>query len=171
MIGAAIGAFVSGIISDRIGRKPVILLADVFFSVGSIVMAFAPNVNTLICGRVIIGFGVGIASQVVPLYLSEMAPVQIRGKIVAFNIIAVVGAQVLAGIMAFLMRPNWRLMLGGISFVSMVQFSAMICMPESPRWLGKEGRAEEQKRVIEKIYAPSYAEKANEILMNEVKVL
>ena len=120
MIGAAIGAFVSGIISDRIGRKPVILLSDVFFSVGSIVMAFASNVNTLIFGRVIIGVGVGIASQVVPLYLSEMAPVQIRGKIVAFNIIAVNGAQVLAGIMGFLMRPNWRLMLGGISFVSMV---------------------------------------------------
>ena len=143
MIGAAFGAFFSGIISDRIGRKPVILLADVFFSLGSIIMALASDVSILICGRVIIGIGVGIASQVVPLYLSEMSPVQIRGKIVAINIIAVTGAQVLAGVIGFLMRPNWRLMLGGISIVSVLQFFAMLFMPESPRWLGKEGRAVE----------------------------
>ena len=62
MIGAAIGAFFSGMISDRIGRKPVILVADVFFTLGSIVMALAPSVGILIFGRIIMGIGVGIAS-------------------------------------------------------------------------------------------------------------
>ena len=86
LIGAAIGALFSGSISDRIGRKKVIIFADVLFTTGSLIMAFSPTIAVLMIGRLIIGFGVGIASQIVPLYLSEVAPVEIRGKLVAFNV-------------------------------------------------------------------------------------
>lgn len=86
LIGAAIGALFSGNISDKIGRKKVIIFADILFTAGSVVMAFAPTIAVLMVGRLIIGFGVGIASQIVPLYLSEVAPVEIRGKLVALNI-------------------------------------------------------------------------------------
>lgn len=86
LIGAAVGALFSGNISDRIGRKKVIIFADILFTIGSVVMAFAPTIAVLMIGRLIIGFGVGIASQIVPLYLSEVAPVEIRGKLVAFNV-------------------------------------------------------------------------------------
>ena len=89
MVGAAVGALFSGVISDRIGRKPVIMLADVFFTIGSILMAFAPSVAFLCLGRVVIGLGVGIASQGVTLYLSEMAPIEIRGKLVALNVLVI----------------------------------------------------------------------------------
>ncbi len=172
MIGAAIGAFFSGMISDSIGRKPVILVADVFFTLGSIVMALAPSVGILILGRIIMGIGVGIASQVVPLYLSEIAPVQIRGRIVAINVIAITAAQVLAGVVGFMMRPNWRLMLGGISFLSVIQFIAMLFfMSESPRWLGKEGQTDEQRKAMERIYLPEHVERANKSLKKEVKEL
>ena len=86
LIGAAIGSLFSGSISDRIGRKNVILVADVLFTAGAALMAFAPTIAWLMVGRLIIGLGVGAASQIVPLYLSEVAPVEIRGKLVAFNV-------------------------------------------------------------------------------------
>ena len=86
MIGAAVGALFSGSISDKIGRKKVIIIADILFTAGAIVMATAPSVAVLMIGRLIIGVGVGSASQIVPLYLSEVAPVEIRGKLVAFNV-------------------------------------------------------------------------------------
>ena len=82
---AAVSALFSGAISDKIGRKPVILIADVIFLVGAIVMAIAPTITVLIVGRAIIGLGVGSASQIVPLYLSEVSPDEIRGKLVAAN--------------------------------------------------------------------------------------
>ena len=85
LIGAAFGALFSGTISDRIGRKKVILVADVLFVIGSLILAAAPAVWVLLVGRFIVGLGVGVASQIVPLYLSEVAPVEVRGKLIAFN--------------------------------------------------------------------------------------
>ena len=112
MIGAAIGALFSGSISDKLGRKPVIIAADILFTVGAVIMAFAPSIGVLMLGRLVIGFGVGIASQIVPLYLSEVAPVEIRGKLVAFNVATITIAQLLASTLAYAIRPDWRLMLG-----------------------------------------------------------
>lgn len=86
MIGAAIGALFSGSISDKVGRKKVILGADALFTVGAAIMAAAPTIAWLMVGRLVVGFGIGAASQIVPLYLAEVAPVEIRGKLVAFNV-------------------------------------------------------------------------------------
>ena len=86
LIGAAIGSLFSGSISDKIGRKGVILVADILFTAGAALMAFSPTIAWLMVGRLIIGLGVGAASQIVPLYLSEVAPVEIRGKLIAFNV-------------------------------------------------------------------------------------
>ena len=73
-LGAFFGSLVAGPLADRIGRKPVILLADVLFTVGAIVMAIAPEIYVLMIGRIIIGLGVGIASMIVPIYLAEVSP-------------------------------------------------------------------------------------------------
>ena len=143
LMGAAFGALFSGSISDKIGRKKVIIIADILFTIGAAVMALAPTVQVLMIGRLIIGVGVGAASQIVPLYLSEVAPIQIRGKLVAFNVTMIVFAQFLASILAFLIRPNWRLMLGLAGIPSFLQLIGILFMPESPRWLGKVGRADE----------------------------
>ena len=86
MIGAAIGALFSGNFSDNFGRKPVIIASDVFFTVGSLAASLAPTIWCLMLGRFILGLGVGIACQIVPLYLSEMAPVQVRGTLVGVNV-------------------------------------------------------------------------------------
>lgn len=143
MIGAAIGALFSGSISDRIGRKKVILIADLLFTVGAVLMAIAPTIGWLMVGRLVIGLGVGAASQIVPLYLSEVAPIAIRGKLVAFNVATITIAQLMASCLAYGIRPHWRWMLGMAGIPSIIQFIGMLFMPESPRWLGKVGRSEE----------------------------
>ena len=112
LIGAAAGSLFSGTLSDKIGRKPVILLADLLFTIGALLMAFAPSINFLMFGRVVIGLGVGIAAQIVPLYLAEVAPTDIRGKLVAFNTAMITFGQVFSVILVFIIKPNWRLMLG-----------------------------------------------------------
>ena len=96
-----------------------------------------------------------------PLYLSEVAPVEIRGKLVAFNVAMITMAQLMASCLAFAIRPHWRWMLGLAGVPSMVQFIGMLFMPESPRWLGKVGRSEDQHKVMQLIYKPEYLEGAN----------
>lgn len=85
-LGAAVGSLVSGLTSDKYGRKKPIMFADILFTLGAILMAVAPTIPTLMVGRFLVGLGVGIAAQIVPLYLSEVAPVEIRGQLVAFNV-------------------------------------------------------------------------------------
>ena len=112
LIGAAVGSLFSGSLSDKIGRKPVILLADLLFTIGAILMATAKTIGMLMFGRVIVGLGVGIAAQIVPLYLAEVAPLELRGKLVAFNTVLITAGQVFSVILVFIIKPDWRLMLG-----------------------------------------------------------
>ena len=112
LFGAAIGSFFAGILSDYYGRKPVIMVADVMFTIGSIIMGYAQTINMLIIGRVIVGLGVGIAAQIVPLYLAEVSPQEIRGLMISFNVAMITIGQLLSCIFVYYIRPNWRLMLG-----------------------------------------------------------
>ena len=91
-----------------------------------------------------------------PLYLSEVAPVEIRGQLVAFNVLVITFAQMLSAGFCFILRPHWRWMLGGIAIVACGQFIGMIFMPESPRWLGKMGKIDEMTAVIQKLYKPQF---------------
>ena len=143
MIGAAIGSLVSGSLSDNLGRKPTILMADFFFTVGAVIMAWSRSIKMLMQGRFLVGLGVGFAAQIVPLYISEITPKEIRGKLVAMNVVTITIGQVLSTVLVYWTRPNWRLMLGLAGVPSLIQFVCMLFMPESPRWLGKMGRTRE----------------------------
>lgn len=106
------GSLVAGPLSDAVGRKPVILASDVLFIVGSIVMATAESIEVLMVGRIIVGLAIGVASMIVPVYLSEISPVSIRGRIVAIFICCVTGGQAISSILCLALGRNWRLMLG-----------------------------------------------------------
>lgn len=112
LAGAAVGSLISGTLSDKIGRKKVIMAADLLFTAGAFVMAFAPTILCLMMGRILVGLGVGMAAQIVPLYLSEISPIEIRGKMIAINTVMITVGQLFSVILVFLIRPNWRLMLG-----------------------------------------------------------
>ena len=93
LFGAAIGSLIGGSISDKYGRKPTIIISDILFMIGAVVMAFAPDVLVLMSGRFIVGLGVGIAAMVIPVYLAECSPKEIRGRIVTLNIISITVGQ------------------------------------------------------------------------------
>jgi MFS family permease len=91
-------------------------------------------------GRVFVGLGVGVAAQIVPLYLSEIAPTEIRGKLIAMNTAMITVGQLISVILVLFLIPDWRMMLGIAAVPSVLQFLGVLFLPESPRWLIKEGR-------------------------------
>lgn len=94
--GAIIGAGVGGVLNDKLGRKPTMMLADVLFLIGSLVMAVSPAPWMIIIGRVVVGLGVGMASMTSPLYISETSPANIRGALGATNGLLITGGQFLS---------------------------------------------------------------------------
>jgi len=164
LAGAIIGASVGGWINDRFGRKKSIVVADILFFIGSIVMASAMNPATLIVGRVFVGLGVGMASMASPLYISEASPTRVRGALVSLNGLLITGGQFLSYVinlafttvrsqhhspyifheheheqsffMSFIQAPGtWRWMLGVAAIPALIQVILMALLPESPRWL------------------------------------
>ncbi|KAB2031686.1 hypothetical protein ES319_D05G321600v1 [Gossypium barbadense] len=136
--GAIGGAAIGGWISDRFGRKRSILLADVLFAVGALVMAFAPAPVMIILGRILVGLGVGMTSMTAPLYISEASPARIRGALVSTNGLLITGGQFLSYLinLAFTKTSwTWRWMLGIAAVPALFQLILMLSLPESPRWL------------------------------------
>lgn len=176
LVGAILGAAAGGQIADRIGRRRVILVAAVVFFVGSLAMAFAPGVWSLIGGRFVVGLGIGIASMVGPLYNSEIAPPSIRGSLVSLNQLAVTtgilmayfvnylfSGSLLVDYAAFIQNGDWRWMLGFGVFPAVILGAGMLYMPESPRWLVENGRADEARDVLSRIRDASSTEIDEEI--------
>ncbi|GAB4826490.1 Sugar (and other) transporter [Ancistrocladus abbreviatus] len=153
--GAIIGAGVGGWLNDRLGRKPAILIADVLFFIGSLVMALAPNPAVIIVGRVFVGFGVGMASMTSPLYISETSPTRIRGALVSTNGLLITGGQFLAYLINLgftQVKGTWRWMLGVAAVPAVVQFVLMLSLPESPRWLYRKDKVSEAEAILGRIY-------------------
>ncbi|KAG0728729.1 Proton myo-inositol cotransporter [Chionoecetes opilio] len=165
-IGAAMLASLgAGAATDRYGRRLVILSASLVFLVGAVVMGAAPEKVTLLVGRIIVGIGIGLASMVVPVYLSEVSPVEIRGRVTVVNNIFITGGQLVSSIIsgAFSEVPmGWRYMLGLAGIPALLQLIGSAMMPESPRWLISQGRDADAMQVLEKI-RPKDADLKNEI--------
>ncbi|XP_052172363.1 inositol transporter 1 [Diospyros lotus] len=157
LVGAMIGAAAGGWINDAYGRKKATLLADVIFASGSVVMAAAPDPYVLIAGRLLVGLGVGVASVTAPVYIAEASPSEIRGSLVSTNVLMITGGQFLSYLvnLAFTEVPGtWRWMLGASGVPAVIQFSLMLFMPESPRWLYLKKDKFEATVVLSNIYDP-----------------
>ncbi|KAL1211143.1 putative inositol transporter 3 [Cardamine amara subsp. amara] len=153
--GAIVGAAIGGWYNDKFGRRMSIIIADVLFLVGAMVMAIAPAPWVIIIGRLLVGFGVGMASITSPLYISEMSPARIRGALVSTNSFLITGGQFLSYLinLAFVHTPGtWRWMLGISAVPAVIQFCLMLSLPESPRWLYRNERKEESRDILERIY-------------------
>jgi len=139
LYGTVVGSLIGGWPADRFGRKATLLWIGVLYFVGAVGSAFASNVSMFIAARVIGGLGIGISTVVAPMYISEIAPPQHRGRLAGmfqFNIvfgilIAFVSNAVLAGVG----ENAWRWMLGVAAFPSLLYALFCLGLPESPRWL------------------------------------
>ncbi|WP_459887794.1 sugar porter family MFS transporter [Halostagnicola bangensis] len=150
MIGAIFGAALGGRLADRLGRRRLILVGAVIFFIGSLIMAVAPTVEILILGRIIDGVGVGFASVVGPLYISEISPPKIRGSLVSLNQLTITSGILIAYLvnLAFSSGGEWRWMLGLGMVPAAILFAGMLFMPESPRWLYEQGREADAREVL-----------------------
>src|SRR5947209_9411980 len=153
LLGAMIGSACAGRLSDRLGRRRLIIIAAVIFTVGALLAAFAPTVAVLVAARFIIGLAVGSAALVVPLYLSEIAPTEIRGAIASLNQLMIVCGILAAFLVNAILASseNWRLMLGLAAVPSLVLLVGMMFMPETPRYLVHTGEEDTAHDVLEQL--------------------
>lgn len=158
-MGAIVGAVTAGRLSDRIGRRRVILVLGIIFIIGSVACSLAPNDALLIAGRIFLGLGVGGSSALVPVYLSEMAPAKARGRLAGLNQLMIVTGLLLGYGVNFLLAGtgDWRLMLASGALPAILLVAGLPFLPESPRWLMTKGRRDEAARLL---YATRSAEEA-----------
>ena len=150
MLGAALGAVSTGWISFKLGRKASLTAGAALFIIGSLGSSLAPNVPILIIARVLLGFAVGIASYVAPLYLSEMSDKESRGKLISMYQMMVTIGILIAFISdtALSYGGHWRLMLGVISLPAILLMAAVFGLPDSPRWLASKGKFTKAKEIL-----------------------
>ncbi|KAG3169616.1 Proton myo-inositol cotransporter [Phytophthora idaei] len=154
VFGAIAGAALSSCGNHMLGRRPVILLSSAMFATGSISMAMAETFIELLFGRLIVGVAIGFASMTVPLYIAEMSPPDIRGRLVSLNTALVTGGQFFSGVLDALladMDNGWRYMLGLAAIPALVQFLGVLLLPESPRYLISKGKREEAWTALKQI--------------------
>ena len=179
LIGCLIGALVAGGLSDKFGRKKLLIAAALIFAVTSLGNALATNFNIFIAWRIFGGVAIGLASSLSPMYIAEIAPAQIRGRLVAINQLTVVIGILLAQyINWFLVRglpagatdefirdswfgqQGWRWMFGLTAAPALLFFIGMFLVPESPRWLAKNGKPQLARKILGKIGGQDYADAA-----------
>ena len=152
MIACVIGALLAGPIADWTGRKKVLILCAVLFTVSAILSSLPRSFTELVIARFIGGMGVGMASVVSPMYIAEISPAKIRGRLVALNQLAIVVGILLSYLSNWLLVDtginNWRYMLVAEILPAITFLVGLFFIPESPRWLTKEGLEKEALDVL-----------------------
>jgi sugar porter (SP) family MFS transporter len=158
LVGCALGASMAGLLSDRFGRKRLLLVAAALFTVSSIGASVPVTLAQFVAARLIGGLAIGIASMVSPLYISEISPPKIRGRLVALNQLALVFGILLAFSVNYTLAGtganNWRWMFASAAVPSLLFLVTLIGVPESPRWLVQKGRTDQARSVLAKFMNP-----------------
>ena len=172
---ATLAMMVAGPLSDRMGRRPVLKIAAALFAVSAVASAIAPNFLFLVIARMVGGLGVGAALIIAPVYIAEIAPAELRGRMVSFNQLNIVlgisiaffsnylilslGQSDLAVVEALRFGDwGWRWMLGVETLPAVLYLFALMFVPESPRWLAMQGREDEALQILEKVSGPQQAQ-------------
>ena len=171
LVGCIVGVGAASFwnLSDRFGRKRTLILAAIFFLISAIGTAIPRTLTEFIIFRIVGGFGVGIASMTSPVYIAEISPAKIRGRLVSLNQLAVVSGMLvvyfvnyfiaLQGDETWNQTIGWRWMFGSESLPATLLLLLMFVVPESPRWLTKQGREEEALRILTRINGADRAER------------
>jgi SP family arabinose:H+ symporter-like MFS transporter len=172
--GCMIGVIFAGFLSDKFGRKKVLILSAILFFISAVGSSIPNNLTQFVLARLIGGVGVGIASMLSPMYISEIAPAKIRGTLVTLyqlaivigiNLVYYINLQIASsGDAQWNLDIGWRIMLASEVIPALLFFIMLFFIPESPRWLASKGKIDSAKAIIEKINGQNKsAELLNEI--------
>ncbi|MGB8787167.1 MAG: sugar porter family MFS transporter [Candidatus Acidiferrales bacterium] len=161
LLGAVVGAIFGGKLADRFGRRTVLMQVAVLFTIGAIGTALAPGTVWLAIGRVVVGVAIGVASFTAPLYISEVSPPNVRGRLVSLNqlmitigiVVSYLADYALAGASA------WRWMFALAAIPAIVLFIGLLFLPESPRWLMSRSLGDQARALLERIRESTDVEK------------
>ncbi len=155
LAGCVIGASIAGALSDRFGRKKVLLGAALLFLISSLGASIPRNLNEFVTARVIGGLAIGMESMLAPLYLAEISPARLRGRLVSLHQLAIVTGILIAYFVSWALTglgdQAWRWMFASAVVPSVFFLISFLKAPESPRWLVKQGQPKEAGRVLERI--------------------
>lgn len=153
LLGAMLGALAGGSWADRFGRKRTILAAAALFIAGIVLAIVAESEGVLILARFVIGLGVGVASDTVPLYIGEMAPPEARGRLVSMNQLMITVGIVAAYLVDYVFSAgeNWRAMFAVGLIPAGILGLGMLLLPDTPRWLLSRGREREARAIAEQL--------------------
>jgi sugar porter (SP) family MFS transporter len=176
LLGCLVGSLVTGVLSDKLGRKRLLIFAAFLFAASSVLTGWANYFNHFIFWRMLGGVAIGMASNLSPLYIAEIAPAQMRGRLVTLNqltiVFGILAAQLLnmvvaqkvpAGATAAFIAQSWngqmgwRWMFTFVALPSALFFIAAMFVPESPRWLVKNGQVDRAKKILARIGGESYS--------------
>jgi len=160
LLGSLLGAMAGGALADRLGRRRLLIVTATVFGLGAIGAALAPGTPWLIAARIIAGAAIGVASFVAPLYISEIAPVAIRGKLVSINQVALTCGIVLSYLIDYAFAPSqaWRWMFAMAVIPAAAFAIGLFFIPNSPRWLAGRGRTDQARAVLKRIRDPEQVE-------------
>jgi MFS transporter, SP family, xylose:H+ symportor len=178
LLGCLLGSLATGALSDRFGRKPLLVLAALLFAASSVLTGWAGSFSAFVAWRITGGVAIGMASNLSPMYIAEVAPAHLRGRLVAVNqltiVIGILAAQVVnwviavklpfpgvsdadAARQAWNVASGWRWMFTAVTAPSLLFFLGAMLVPESPRWLMANGARERARRVLARIGGDAYA--------------
>jgi sugar porter (SP) family MFS transporter len=179
LIGCLLGSAISGGMSDRFGRKKLLIVCSVLFAASSVLTGWAHSFPVFVTWRIFGGVAIGIASNVSPTYIAEISPAPWRGRLVTLNqltiVVGILAAQIVNwliadkvpdGTAAEVIRQSWngqyawRWMFTAVAVPSVVFFLCALFIPESPRWLAKAGNNEQARQTLTRIGGQRYGEKA-----------
>lgn len=154
--GAVIGALVCSRLSERRGRQSTIVFIAVIFAVGALACALAPSPWLLSMGRIVLGFAVGGGTQTVPMYVAELAPPPLRGRLVLTFQVGIGVGIVVSTIVGATEAVDWRISIGAAAVPALIMLVLMLRLPESPRWLVKHESVDSARDVLNKIRPPDH---------------
>jgi sugar porter (SP) family MFS transporter len=161
ILGCAVGATAAGVLGDRLGRKKLLLASAALFAISAVGTALPQNLATFITFRVVGGIGIGMAALASPMYIAEITPARIRGRMISLNQLAIVTGFLLVyfanyyiaghGDDAWRVQTSWRWMFGLGVAPAMLFFGLLALVPESPRWLVEQGRNDEARHILARV--------------------
>lgn len=154
LLGAMVGSLISGRLTDRFGRRRLMLIISTLFIFGTLIASLATQIHAILIGRLFIGLAIGVGSYTAPLYIAEVSPVEMRGALVSLNQLAITIGILCSYLINFAFtnfEGSWRWMFGIGVIPALLLCVGMIFLPESPRWLVKQNKLDDAIKTLQRL--------------------